>query len=272
MGGAVAASVAAACWITGSYDALVVHPGAGDGGADALPTEAGDGAVGWCATETPVPVFCDDFDETPLAAGWMTFDVQAGTLVLDPDASVSPPLSLLASKLDSDAGARARAQSVLAAMPRYVHIDVQILIGQNSANGASLLSLKLSPSYQLTLIGTRSSLSASGTNLEIDESYSADGGPYYNTLPEVYLLPTGTWARVRLDVTLATPDAGPAAGSAGFVQVTVDDDASPTIQGPLTPMLDGQPGMLVTLGLADWGGSAGWTVHYDNFAVALTPF
>jgi hypothetical protein len=59
-----------------------------DGGAD--------GATTFCASQSPQPLFCEDFDEGSFSVGWSYVHTMGGTLALDQTESRSPPGALIA--------------------------------------------------------------------------------------------------------------------------------------------------------------------------------
>lgn len=80
---------------------LPVHengaPGTDAGGAKDVATTGDGGDAGYCASISPRPFFCDDFDErqTP-AQGWSGEDLGTGaTLTIDKMHAESPPASVL---------------------------------------------------------------------------------------------------------------------------------------------------------------------------------
>src|SRR5438552_1278217 len=70
--------------------------GGTDAGADAA-SEAGRADAGFCASQSPPPAFCRDFDEgAPASAGWTAFgeSSDAATIAIDTETWTSPPASL----------------------------------------------------------------------------------------------------------------------------------------------------------------------------------
>lgn len=70
---------------------------AGSDAADAAPEAAPDAGPRWCATLSPTPRFCDDFDDGSFADDWTVFTLApagSGDMDLDPLEYVSAPASL----------------------------------------------------------------------------------------------------------------------------------------------------------------------------------
>lgn len=110
---AAASALAFACSSFGGGDDPASTPDASalDSGAPLHSASPGDSAtvdassVPFCASLSPKPTFCVDFDEgDPAPTG---FDEQLGTVSLDSRLSFSPPSSLSASTLDGGGGANA---------------------------------------------------------------------------------------------------------------------------------------------------------------------
>jgi hypothetical protein len=77
----------------GGGDASIDSPW---GNADGAPDAAQDSpSLGFCASKSPAPLFCDDFDTRSLAVAWDFLGNAGGTPVHDSTTSTSAPSSLL---------------------------------------------------------------------------------------------------------------------------------------------------------------------------------
>jgi hypothetical protein len=147
-----------------------------------------------------------------------------------------------------------------------VHVDLELRVDQGGTDTANLLFLQMSPGYRLTLHGAEGP--PNSTTLILIETFRLDGGIHYNTVPGNYVVANGTWVRLEIDVTLSGQGS---TGWTGSLQASFDGASPPAIAGPLTPQLDSQPGIQLTVGLNDWSGPSAWTAHYDNVLFDVTP-
>jgi hypothetical protein len=131
------AAWATACGLTADFSGLQggVRDGAvEDAGAAEAPPEgeaSDDGSSGFCASLSPKPRLCADFDEgLPVGAGWTTVDVSQGqTVSVDPSVSYSPTASLLSAVSPMGTGYESgRLEESLPVLASHVHAEFKVLL------------------------------------------------------------------------------------------------------------------------------------------------
>lgn len=141
---ALAGGLAAACGLTADYSGLQggtrdAGPGDDTGvGLDAPTDVAADGGVetavpdaGFCASLSPQPHFCADFDEgQPVGAGWSSTDVWQGSTILVDGTYYSPPGSFLSQIFAASSPGSARLQEDLPTNASHVHVEFELLVPQ----------------------------------------------------------------------------------------------------------------------------------------------
>jgi hypothetical protein len=250
----------------------------GEGGGDAsLPTEDAPSPVdapstsGFCASRSPAPTFCQDFDEGPLPGNFSGESTVNGTLSLSKASVVSAPYSLLAqdNALGACAGLNTALRNFFPALPTAATtftLDFEIdPLNVDPNSGAALVVASLDfgdaanerYSIQLTLFqqGVAGSI---GIRLEEQAAY-ADGGTFYEP-HALQNMPSGAWTEVVLEVNLA-----PASATA-----TVNYGSTPVLSdAPLTISLN-PTNLMLTIGSAyESTPSSGWTTGYDNVALNI---
>jgi hypothetical protein len=251
-------------------DANVSSPDAPRADADATtpeasPHDAGSGTISFCASLSPQPVFCEDFDEHPLPGVWTPSQV-GGSLTLLRLASVSPPSSLDVHFWALGGGqpldTALRVQFPLPAPPTTIAWEFQIqpIALDTTPNGAAVMaSLDFADgannrySVQFTMFRV-----SSNAHLRLEEqSGFTDGGTSYamHALPDP--LANG-WTRVQLVLTRL----GPTTAS-----VHVAYGAKTELDIPL--QMNVNASMLhVTIGSSyETEPSSGWDTLYDNVIV-----
>lgn len=181
----------------------------------AHPSDAHDASAPLRFCQKQDATFCADFDEGSLAeAGFTTITTGAGvTIVLDPDASFSPPSSLeLAvqttttcaaadvTRRFSDHDAMTSGELVFEVRPDYLAPDS----GPASKAGGYVGTLFTSNNcnFIMFLAGSYCDLRVQGTGVDAGAVELSTMGSLAHDLNAT------TWAQVELDVTLATGDAG----------------------------------------------------------------
>lgn len=241
-----------------SSDAPITDSGGNDAPADAL-ADAGDGAAsGYCASLSPAPGFCADFDEGSFDAQF-AFKHTTGTGLLSGDstASVSPPTSFLAR-----VGASSTGNGDFAFMTRVfggsatqftyafdLRLDA-VAGGQNSGVlAAIIIDDGAADSHTLSFYTT-------GTYAAVEEVFARpDGGMAYLDHTLSWVPKLDTWTRVSFSIdTAAGTCAASIDGKADLTSTSCSLDPSWT-SGP--PAID--------LGWSYVASQASaWSAHYDN--------
>jgi hypothetical protein len=260
----------------GAADASVAPPddaGAAPG-ADAsdaaatLPVDAASeggtaDAGAYCAALDPAPLFCDDFDETPLKTPWDQVTGVGGTVALGTKVFTSPPFSML---VTSTAGAAAidlagyKSFTGAATKKTYTlsfELDVQQADTSATTSDAILAAIQLDeagrPAWDLQL-EVNYDVAAAALDVNLSENASfADGGHLYTPHPVSATLPLGVWTRVSMVVVIGTTDAASLAfGAKSEESFTV----SPGTVGAYPEILVG--------GTFAEKSTRGWIVSYDD--------
>ena len=261
-----------------------------DGGApdaDAAPpdspaaSDAGQGDGNFCSTVTPGYLLCTDFGSDPDASpaifvtGGAT--VVDGAVGLTAEASVSPPLSMLAMTSATDASAQALITEPLAsgdggfAIPSYIAFD--LIVGgtcQPTAGAGAGVTFVF---YKLGTAGIYAEvdLTLTDTGYELNTTtYTVDAGILYpgSQTFSVSSIPFGAWAAIRLD--FGPSDAGVATATLSVNQARLGS-VTLSSKGESTPPFDPTVGE-VHLGLGAFKATAACTAYYDNFVIgALLP-
>lgn len=258
----VVAIACAACGITADFSGL-------QGGAPLPPTPPPTSS---CASRTPVPTFCDDFDHEPLPGVWDVFHQVGGSLAIDPGAHVSAPSSLVARFAALTAGqlldTTLRKRLALPAAPGRTTFELAVQpVIVDAAPGAVIViyavdfldAAKNRYTLQLTLRQTAGELSVTLG----EQSGFVDGGMAYVEHALADPLTVGRWTKIRLDVTRTAPQAATARLTfdgrveldAVALQVTVN---ATSIVAALGSTFESLP-------------SKEWVIRYDDVVVDLTP-
>lgn len=249
---------------TDSGKAEAGHDAATDALADAphdAPTEAT--TLGWCASQSPAPVFCDDFDQGALATPWDQLAMTGGTATLDGTSVVSAPEAMLASVTPNvaasgvDVAGYKSFTSLQGVAGTYtLSFDVRIDAADESSssdavlgaiqlwNGSTIWDLELEVAYS----------SAAGN---FTAQLTENGGSTYVAHAASQPLPKAAWTRVAIAITLPATASGKASATMSFggtqvvsttVKVTTPTPIPEIVVGPTyaTPA------------------ASGWTVRYDD--------
>ncbi len=251
-------------------DADVASPDALQADADATapeasPQDAESGTISFCASLSPQPVFCEDFDEHPLPGVWTPSQV-GGSLTLFQLASVSPPSSLdvhfWALQGGQPLDTALRVQFPLPAPPTTIAWEFQIrpIALDTTPNGAAVMaSLDFADgannrySVQFTMFRV-----SSNAQLRLEEqSGFTDGGTSYamHALPDP--LANG-WTRVQLVLTRSGPTTASVHVAYG-AKTELDTSLQMNVNASV---------LHVTIGSSyETEPSSGWDAFYDNVIV-----
>jgi hypothetical protein len=230
--------------------------------SDAAPADTGAGD--FCASLSPQPLLCDDFDEHALPDIWPEFNQVGGTLSLDSTAFLSPPnsLSIMSDPLSSGQSYDTSLRRVfpLASPPNAVSLafSLQSVSADPALNDAIVIvALDFLDAdtdrytVQITLFQEGIGL---GLRLE-EQARFRDGTSSYMTQPLPDSITAETWTDVRLVVTRASPTAASARvtfnGATEIDTPLVLSVAATSVQVDIGSSFETEP-------------SAGWTNRYDN--------
>lgn len=253
-----------ACGLTADFTGLQ------GGAASAVPTTSTSSSS--CASRSPAPTFCDDFDHETLPGAWDVFHSVGGSMLIDPGSHVSPPSSLLAAFAPLqpgqllDTALRKRFTLPPSRGTTTFALAVEPVAADTTPNAVIVLASidfldAMANRYSLQLALTQG---MAGLIVTLGEqSGFVDGGMSYveHALRDPLVL--GRWTKIRLDVTRTAPQTA-------SVRLAFDDrvelDAVPlqvtvnatTLQATLGTTFVSLP-------------SKGWTIRYDDVTVDLVP-
>ncbi len=230
--------------------------------SDAAPadTHAGD----FCASLSPQPLLCDDFDEHALPDIWPEFNQVGGALSLDSTASVSPPnsLSIMSDPLASGQPYDTSLRRVfpLASPPDTVSLEfsLQSVSADPTLSDAIVIAALDFLDANMDRYTVQITLFQEGIGLGLrleEQARLRDGTSSYMTQPLPDSIGAETWTDVRLVVTRASPAA--ASARVTFNSTTEIDTplvlsvAATSVQVDIGSSFETEP-------------SAGWTNRYDN--------
>jgi hypothetical protein len=237
---------------------------AGDAGETSQP-DGGAGDAGFCATLSPTPTFCDDFDENPLGFGWDDVSRSAGaTYAFDTSSWRSPPNAILLALPFVDGGAPSppyHVSQVKAITGNVTHATLAFDARADTLGTGTLASLARFQS-QGKAVEVRLELDAAASPVaaNVREADLGDAGYAYHShaLPGGGLL-TGAWTHVVLDLTLS-----PSAAATFSVSI---DGASALSSTALVGTFPPQP-ITVEVGIGYVSPPlGGWRVRYDNVTI-----
>ena len=212
--------------------------------------------LGFCASQSPAHLLCDDFDETPIQ-GW-NLDTVLGSQGVDGTASTSSPSSYLVTTqaLTSSSVAQIRRFLTIGRTPKSFHLEYDLRIDQRDATaggGAALASVEVSDASAGSAYTLDVAVHPSGSTLEENWQPSVS----VNTFRETSLTKTptvGKWVRVGVDATFGVSPTATVTFDGAVVLDRVALQPSPT-SGVTT----------VYLGLTYLKGPAtSWKVRYDD--------
>lgn len=236
---------------------------ASDAGAIADGSAASD--AGFCATLTGSPLFCDDFDETALAAPWDQVTGTGGTVALTTTTFTSPPNAMLVTSLGQQSRIDLCGYKSLKSAPTTgtytLSFEINVVAPDTSAStsDAILAALELvDPTGYRWALQFEVSYDATAQVIDLDLSENrsfTDGGSQYTSHPvSAMTLPVGTWTRVAMVAIIGSGSESIALGlgsgsNASFSTSTGTSGAYPEILVGGT-FAEKSPG--------------GWTVAYDD--------
>jgi hypothetical protein len=180
-------------------DATSIPDAAPDASRDAPVDVADASPLGFCASLTPAPTFCADFDEGAVDNGWSSSQSSNGTIALDGTTSTSAPDSFVSTSVTSTANVIAALFKDFGTSGSAYHLAFDLRVDAVSANAQAVVGqVQLMTSnvldYGLSFIVT-------ATDASIEESYRSGGTTQYLLTTLASRPVTGQWTRVFIDVT-----------------------------------------------------------------------
>jgi hypothetical protein len=232
-------------------------------------SEAGLGEAGaatYCATLSPSPAFCDDFDEHALPGDW-TLDDVGGLFTEDSSSFVSRPNSLLAAYNPLASGelldTRLRTPLSLPATLGNIVLEFQlepVSADPTVGNAAVVAALDFTDAannrytVQFTLVQEQI-----GIALRLEEqSGFVDGGTSYSPHPLADPLPPQGWTNIRLVVTRS---------SATTASALVTFNGHVELNASLEMTVDPTDLQLTIGSIFETEPSGGWQNRFDNVSV-----
>jgi hypothetical protein len=263
---ALASGLASACGLTADYSGLqggMRDAGGGDDvgvGVEAA-TEAGVDAgseaappdAGFCASLSPQPQFCADFDEgQPVNAGWSLTDVWQGSSIAVDGTYYSPPGSFLSQIFAASSPGSARLEEALPTNPSHVHVEFRLLIPQIATGNFEVCTLH-EPVANGTTYGVFYKYQ-DGQLLMYVKTLADDGGQVEFT-GKIGPPPTG-WLHVEIDT-----DVSPSA------TVVVKHDGAVVLNAPnVNTSTDTRASMFVELGYYSFNPATA-LAHFDDVVI-----
>jgi hypothetical protein len=217
--------------------------------------------VDWCASQSPAPLFCSDFDTTPMPWGWDSVVAKGGSVMADPHAFESAPYSLYAATTAASTGyletlvektfSEPLGNSTFAFDLYFETIDPGALYDK-----VAILTLGgESPSWTLFL------QLPSATRMDVVVQSPVDGGVSYVDYPftpDGSAPVVGKWMHVEIDTKKAASGVG-----IGQFQVLLDGQVVLAPVSVTSAAAFGAP--KIQLGLAGIGTPTGpWVLRVDN--------
>jgi hypothetical protein len=185
---------------------------------------SGGAPASFCASLSPKPLFCQDFDRAPLAMeGWDEITGVGGSSSLSGSEFVSAPSALqvqsgaLSRNATVDVAAY-KAFAALAATPAVFtfSLDLRVDLYDSSRSSDAVLCAFVLKDAAGTVWSLQLAATYDGTNLSVDfaeDAVPSGGGPeVYASHPASKTLPLAAWTRVTMEVTLHETN-GPAAAT-----------------------------------------------------------
>jgi len=240
-------------------DGASPSPSSDGGASDAPVADAPLTPTAFCASLSPKPTLCADFDSDPFSAGWDKEDVYGqGRLSADDGASVSPRRSLLSVFLQGTTGGAANLDRRLAtALKSRLLVDFDVKIESYDDQRALLFVV------ELTAAGSRTDRLAfrvqKGVGADVHEAAQlADGGVDY-TATGAIPLPTGSFKHVTWEVKTT--------GNGSSMSVDIDGTTRSTSSTRAHEYLSTPK---VSVGLAYLAeAETSWRVRFDNVVVTV---
>jgi hypothetical protein len=247
-----------------------------DAGIDAPPDAPGDTrdatATTFCASVSPSPLFCQDFDENSYTQGWSFVHTVTGSLALDGTEFHSAPASMIAQSGIAGSGsvdvAGYRSFTLVGTSSVGGSLDLDLRVDRADADGGSAVLAQLGlfdgtggGQYFVQLVAY--SHGAAPLSPSVNEAYFATGvSTPAVTHPVTQTLAIGEWTHVTLAVT------APLAGGAGTETLSFNGTqvGSSAIAVPVKNFTE-----VLGVGLTFVKTpSNGWTALYDDVMFGAT--
>lgn len=184
-----------------------------EGGVDAADAEPAP--TRYCASLSPTPRFCDDFDDGSLSNGWaFTNVVPPGTIALDTAKASSAPAAMRVSvpALGAMSSGPAHVRNTILATAPHPRLSFSAFFtnAEVTTGALAIATLDVSLSHFFTLYLRDAAETAETATVVLEEINGGTTVRHLLTKPP----PSGAWTRVTLDVDLA----------AGHASVTYDGE------------------------------------------------
>lgn len=269
---------AASCSLLNTFDGYVAQPGSSDAaadvrvedggvadsetpdapsGVDSATDAGGDGATArWCLTQTPQPMFCDDFDDPGAFTKWSdVHQINGATAVRDTSAFTSGPNSLLTSTPGYAMSSPAFLELKSPASMKHVRFafDYRIDKRDTMTGYAEVAYMHIVGNSDFYMRVGQDPLSNGYTS----ESYADGGSPVQHNVSLPSSISFDSWRRVSIDLDV---------GSAH--RITMSVDGTNVMNQPLEPNLYVPGPMTVAPGYGYCGYPTGpWRMRFDNVTV-----
>ncbi|MCW5833734.1 MAG: hypothetical protein KIS78_15125 [Labilithrix sp.] len=223
-------------------------PATPDAGADAKPS---DPPKTFCATRTPAPRFCDDFDDGDLRDDWSVLTVLNGEADLDPTTSTSAPASFVVgtAPIGGTQSAHVHLRTTAGGAPTghvVFSFDVLLEAVTFTQGVVAIATLDVAANHSFTLYLRDGDADAPAATLEENSPGSA-------TRHVLSALPAaGAWTRATIDVDL------PAATATVLWGTETALDAAPILAGAAKDPTIRVGAVYV------YGPAASFGAHFDN--------
>jgi hypothetical protein len=253
----------------------------GDAASDTGAFDAADAsdASTLCASQSPAPLFCDDFDEDPLdaavlAAAWDQVTQVGGSVSRSEGIVTSPPFAMLSTSTSPVtatidlAGYKtfpALTQSEVLTLAFDVYVVAPDKTKKSDAVLAALELVGATQRWALQLEAAYDADAGRGEDLDVILSENREPGTDAGTYTAHAVsqgLPVGAWRHVSMSASVPTTGDATIALEFGTTGVAKDDVA--------IGIANAQPEILVGLTFASIS-TEGWAVRYDNVTFTTDP-
>lgn len=168
-----------------------------DAGSDARPDAS---AKGFCATRSPAPRFCDDFDDGELDDDWAIETVLNGEPILDTSSATSVPASFAVETLPlgKDDSAHVHLRATVNGAPAghvVLAFDMMLATATYTKGTIAVATLDVSQNHFFTLYLRDGDLDAPAATLEETDETATTKRNVLSKLP-----PPFTWTRATIDI------------------------------------------------------------------------
>ena len=248
---------------------------AGDAGAASADgsTSSEAGKTAYCASLSPAPTFCDDFDTKPIGEQWDGVEDSNGIVGIDTIAFDSAPSSLAAKSSASPSGQSIRSVTKksfteFTGKPITLRMSFALRVDQiDPKTSAQIVAFGVLFGEDGNFNQVVLNLSSTGSGVVAQVSENAQGPTTSDNGYEVHgpfdKRPSASdWTDVRIEIDVHNPTGSGNSLRVYFDQVVQYDGAL------ILPLKGGTPRIELGIGWANTP-SAPWSIRYDNVVVDL---